>query len=1742
MFKKNLKCISIILICLITITAIWCSVSYIDVSAAPSQIVTKTKKVNGNTLTWKYTIVFEDSYGSDVTKIGSISDSSFKSNWSSYSTIYDGTAKTPRCTLLAYNPNTSKWNRVPAKNRTKKYSNNTKASNDATITFVVDSDYTGTGDSHTCVFKFKIKQATNKNNFKFDSFKKTDGTVIPTDRLNNSSNPYWIYYGGYNGTFGVIKSSAGKVVTSDFTPTWKNHVNAGTATVTYTGKGTNVATSVILTQNYIIGQNNFNYNTAKFFINDNQYNVSTNAGLDYVYTGNPVVTKDDVAIQQNLYSIEDGQKKDVDIADSDYSLSFSNITNVGTGYITFTPKGNFKGSSLKIPVNIRQANFANISDDNELEVIYNESQYWTGSAIQPDVLLIYNNIPLTLGKDYTIQYSNNIEPGEGTIIINGINSFAGTIEESFTINETYNSEGLIIENVENQTYTGAEITPNINVYDAQGNSLDYTVEYDNNIDVGTAIATIKVNGCANEFVRKFSIIPKSINDLTVNGILDCSYTGLEITQPDILMYFNGTSLSEYEDFTVTYTDNVDVGVATVYINGVGNYSGSIEKTFKILSTDINECSISDISDKTYTGTNIEPLITIKLDTVTLVQGVDYDVMYENNIDVGTAKVIVNGKGNFSGETFTEFEIIQKTIFSGVNLVYEPETTYSSNEEDNKISVSVMYNGAELNEYIDYEIDYENYENAGTAKFTINLIGNYSGTITKTYKINKFDINNIDKIKAFVSLENQGSHSLGSFKYTGDPIVIDLEIDELNEGDDYTIAYVDNINVGVATATLVGKGNYSGTINLTFEIGKESINSYIPTDIEDCYEYTGSEIKPVTSLDDLIYGTDYTITYNNNINVGIATIIFEGKGNYSGISYRYFNIVPIDIEDCEVNIFDDNLIFTGENIEPKVTVKYNSYLVRGVDYKITYSNNIDATDNAIIEIEGIGNYTGIANEIFSIEPKDISNTVVVSEIPDYYYTGKVITPSLNIFDGEIQLIQGKDFNVNYNNNIDVESSASIDIEFIGNYSGDKTVSFSILAVNIKDFNPLISVNAVTYTGDEVEPEIYVEGLVLDEDYSITYSNNINVGTATITITGIENYTGKMTVNFEICPANISNFKIGRIDTETYTGEEIAPEIIIGDLEEDIDFTVTYYNNINVGTATAILTGKGNYIGTATTSFRITGLDIEDTEILDVSEQTFTGKEIKPKVEICNGYTDLIENVDYVLYYKNNIKANNNSYIIVKGIGNYTGSTNVSFEINPKIIKKSDISVSYTTSEKYTGQEICPAVTVKLNTNGKMLEETEDYEINYEDNIDAGTGRVIISFINNYESDDMEFKFVISKQSLELATVSPIENQKFTGDEIEPDIYIVCNGEIISDDNYTLRYSNNVNIGKATITIVGQENFTGTKIVTFNITGAPVNTVSFNSIDSEEYTGRAIRPDVGADGLTQNIDYTVTYYNNINVGTAKVLVKGKGNYSGTTELYFNITKKSISSAEVSGIHNKTYTSNAVTQSVSVYDDNEKLIKNTDYTVGYLNNINPGTAKIIIKGKGNYSGTITNTFIIKPSKVTNVSVSKKSSMYVTLKWNIDSKVKGYKIYNQNNKLLKTINYNKTNSCVLKIKTGVPSYFKVRSYIVGDGKKYNGEFSDLVVINIKIPTPKNLTLKTSSKSITATSTKVGDATGYQYAISTSKNGKYKTVYTGKNKTKKISNLKKGVKYYVKVRAYKTSYGTRFYSNYTKPKSIKCK
>ena len=134
----------------------------------------------------------------------------------------------------------------------------------------------------------------------------------------------------------------------------------------------------------------------------------------------------------------------------------------------------------------------------------------------------------------------------------------------------------------------------------------------------------------------------------------------------------------------------------------------------------------------------------------------------------------------------------------------------------------------------------------------------------------------------------------------------------------------------------------------------------------------------------------------------------------------------------------------------------------------------------------------------------------------------------------------------------------------------------------------------FTGYEIKPEITVscsgEALTKNLDFDAVYSDNINAGTAKVSVTGkgeFEMYASK--ANFTILTKSLDSAYIYLIPSQAYTGREIKPEIriVIGGktLREGIDFTVTYFDNVSPGTACARISGKGNYSGYKTVDFEI-----------------------------------------------------------------------------------------------------------------------------------------------------------------------------------------------------------------------------------------------------------------------------------------------------------------------------------------------------------------------------------------------------------------------------------------------------------------------------------------------------------------------------------------------------------------------------
>ena len=358
---------------------------------------------------------------------------------------------------------------------------------------------------------------------------------------------------------------------------------------------------------------------------------------------------------------------------------------------------------------------------------------------------------------------------------------------------------------------------------------------------------------------------------------------------------------------------------------------------------------------------------------------------------------------------------------------------------------------------------------------------------------------------------------------------------------------------------------------------------------------------------------------------------------------------------------------------------------------------------------------------------------------------------------------------------------------------------------------------------------------------------------------------------------------------------------------------------------------------------------------------------------------------------------------------------------------------------------------------------------------------------------------------------------------------------SSDSYAIKYAKQEGIS-----------YKLTGLTRFNI-----STTTISNISNQTYTGQYMYPTVtvkdGNTSLYRGRDYTVSYSNNKNVGTATITITGIGNYSGTVKKTFKIVAKNLSKVKTTvNTSNKTYTGRALTTSIKLINGSTTLKNGTDYTVRYSNNKNTGRATVKITGKGNFTGTITKYFYIVPKRVTGVSNRTQSTTSITVKWSKTTGASGYEVYKYNkNKWVKVKTTTGTYYKVSKLKAGTTYKFRVRAYKIVSGKKYYGSYSSSVKLTTKTSTPKISKVTAGKKKATVQWKKTTGASGYEVYMATSKKGKYKkvkTVTSGKTVKYTKKSLKKGKRYYFKIRTYRTVNGKKVYSSYSSVKSVKVK
>lgn len=244
---------------------------------------------------------------------------------------------------------------------------------------------------------------------------------------------------------------------------------------------------------------------------------------------------------------------------------------------------------------------------------------------------------------------------------------------------------------------------------------------------------------------------------------------------------------------------------------------------------------------------------------------------------------------------------------------------------------------------------------------------------------------------------------------------------------------------------------------------------------------------------------------------------------------------------------------------------------------------------------------------------------------------------------------------------------------GNTYADNTATCTVTVTekSLTDDMVTLSTSSFPYNGTEQVSNVIVKDgskpLTEATDFTVRYTNNINVGTATATITGTGNYTGTVTKTFTITAASIANANLSITgDSHTYTGEALTPQITVNlnsrPLAKDTDYTVSYRNNTNVGTATVTITGRGNYSGTATATFTISPAPINGATVAVADgPYTYTGKEVTPSVTVTQGSATLVKDRDYTVTYADNINVGT-ATVTITGRGNYTGEAAANFNIN------------------------------------------------------------------------------------------------------------------------------------------------------------------------------------------------------------------------------------------------------------------------------------------------------------------------------------------------------------------------------------------------------------------------------------------------------------------------------------------------
>ncbi|MCC3361560.1 InlB B-repeat-containing protein [Holdemanella porci] len=1261
----------------------------------------------------------------------------------------------------------------------------------------------------------------------------------------------------------------------------------------------------------------------------------------------PADSKYDGNEHKNLPTVKDGEK--VLVKDTDYTLSYSeDVINAGTVTVTIKGKGNYsQETTVDYQITPRTVKLTSGSDSKTYDgtpltkhevkedgFVKDDGATYEFTGSQTNVGTSDNTFDYAL-KDGTFASNYIITTEAGKLTVNPVTDKVTVTIKEHSAEHVYDGTektvtGYDVKLISNKHYTKDDFTftgtaevkgTNVGEYPMNVQASDFT----NNSHNFTNVTFIIEDGSLK--ITPKSIVPSETNGMEVTGPADTKYNGDEQKLTPVVKD-QGKVLTENVDYKLSYIgDTTNVGTVKITIKGKGNYNGSTEVSYKITKRSVTLTSATD--SKVY---DKDPLtnhnVTIGGDGFVKEEGATYNVTgsqtsvgesdneftytlksntkAENyNITTHNGKLIVTAEASevtvvITGRNGTfPYDGTEKSV-KGYDVSITQGSTYT--EADFTFSGNDEVKGTEANTY-PMGLKVSDFTNNNTNYSSVTFVVNDGSLVINPKSIIPDGPDTPDEKKTGIEVTDPEGSIYDGLPHVNPLTVTDTKTGkELEENKDYTLTYVgDVVNVGTVKVKVKGIGNYTGEFTKKYQITPREYT--VTTDSAE-KPYDGTALTAGGRVNNLVDGETVTLKITGSqTEVGSSnntySLTWDGSATVSNYTHGtdsigLLTVTPKSINTQEITVTKPaDSKYDGNEHKNKPTVKDGEkVLVEDTDYTLSYSEDVINAGTVTVTIKGKGNYSQKTTVDYQITPRTVNLT---SGSDSKTYDGTPLVKH-DVTVSEDGFADGEGATYSYTG---TQTDAG---------SSENTFTYALKEGMLASNYEITTVNG-TLTVEAVKTEVKVE--IAGHTDTVTYDGQVH------SVSGYD-------------VTNISN-KLYSDTAISFTGTAVVSRIVAG--TSYMGLTAAQFSNTSANFTNVTFVVHDGWLKVDPKSIIPDGPDTPDEkktgiEVTKPADSKYDGNvhENKPEVKDTKTGATLVEGTDYTLSYKGDTTNAGTVTVKITGVGNYTGSHNVEYQITKRNVTLTSATASKVydktplTNSNITigGDGFAKLEGASYNVTGSQTNVGDsDNEFTYKLNDDTKA--------SNYNIEVKFGKLYITTQDGQVIVVITGHKKTYDYDGTEKTVdgydVSITEGSTYAETDFTFNGNAEVKATEANTYPMGLKasdftnNNTNYSSVTFVVTDGSL-VIKPKSIipdgpdtPDEKKTGIEVTdPDDSIyDGLphvnpltvtdtktgatlVKDADYTLSYSKDvINVGTVDVTVNGIGNYTGEFKKSYKITPR-------------------------------------------------------------------------------------------------------------------------------------------------------------------------------------------------------------------------------------------------------------